>query len=140
MAFVNEKLTEEQQSEFEKRGIKHPYGGIIEPEFWTIDREKNMYLIGLGAVGGNEPELMNERYFLFLWKGEKYIFTLHEDRSTKDIVKWCLPKFLQSKYPFTGKELFVNDLKEALKVFKHNGFTNDYMYGINSKYSVEILF
>ena len=140
MAFVNEKLTNEQQLEFEKRGIKSPSGWIITPRFWTIDREKNMCLTCISKAGGNDPDWANEWYFLFLWKGEEHIFVLHRESSIEGIVKWCLPSFLSEKYPFTGKEPFVDDLRDALIVYRHSGYTDDYMRGLNSKYTVEITF
>ena len=119
MAFVNEKLTEEQRAEFEARGIKNPTVnsiGILKPLYWTINHEDNMCLVHAGVY----RDAWYEHYFVFFWKDEQHIISLFEETKSPNTVIWKKEKEL-SPYIFSEKAPFVKDLKEALKVYKFWG-------------------
>lgn len=51
MAYINEKLTVLQKEAFEKRKINNPLylNKVLVPNFWTVDHDRNSYLINVGA-------------------------------------------------------------------------------------------
>ena len=122
MAFVNEHLTHEEREEFKKRGIINPITrDAMDPAQWTIDRENDMCLIRAGV----ERDFWDECYFVFLWKGEIHIISLIEEASgIPNCVRWS-KKAHVSEYTFSVDDPFVNDLRNALMVFKFNGRPTD---------------
>lgn len=68
MAFVNEAVPEEQKSKFDPKVFFDPKSPNtpIRMFRWTIDRERDVFLIRLGG-GGREPEIPEN--FALSWKG-----------------------------------------------------------------------
>ena len=120
MAFVNEKLTNEQREEFVARSIKNPAsvsGIALSPIFWTIDHENDMCLI----KGGVHRDYHNEYYFVFLWKGEQHIVSLVMETKPYTVI-WN-NEVQASTYGLSTSAPFVEDLKSALTIFKVDGST-----------------
>ena len=121
MAFINEKLTDEQRKEFVSRGIKNPLsatGAILSPMFWTIDRESNMCLIECGV----HRDYPDEYYFVFLWKAEQYVISLVMETKSNTAI-WN-KEVQASPYVFSASAPYVDDLRNALSVFKFDGSTD----------------
>jgi hypothetical protein len=70
MAFVNEKLTDEDKKFISSFEFHNPIGRINElariPEKWSIDRENNYYLICLGGRGELDSEYPPNYYKLIV--------------------------------------------------------------------------
>lgn len=78
MAFINEKLTSEQKEEFNSLKIKRPilgFGRVIReidmefPWYWTIDKEREMYLMPTSY----DRDYPDERVFVFIWNNKNYL-------------------------------------------------------------------
>jgi hypothetical protein len=85
MAFVNELVPEEQKSKFDPKVFFNPtqFNGPIEMFRWTIDRERDVFLIRLGG-GGREPEI--PKLFALSWKGNVVKFdALIHSKGTKEV-------------------------------------------------------
>ena len=56
MAFVNERMTKEERDEFAAKAIPNPGNKFItlKPPRWTIDREKNVFLVGASQERGSQ--------------------------------------------------------------------------------------
>jgi len=63
MAFVNEAVPEEQKSKFDPKVFFNPtqFNGPIEMFRWTIDRERDVFLIRLGGGGVSQKYLFFTR-------------------------------------------------------------------------------
>ena len=120
MGFVNEKLTKEQREGFVAKGIINPasdIGRVLNPLYWTIDRDKDMCLIDAGV----HRDFYDEHYFLFFWNNEPHIISLIQEYGDEtNSVLWC-KKAHVSEYVFSDNESFVDDLRDALRVFKFDG-------------------
>lgn len=78
MAFVNEFVPEEEKGRFKDINIwKDPTTGDLMRTFmWTIDRERNAFLVCLGGHGGRENMA---DYFALCWRGEAIKFQVYEE-------------------------------------------------------------
>ena len=116
MAFVNEKLTDEQREAFRSRGIKRPSSNkVAKPMYRTIDKECNMCLWYLGNMGRDD---FNHHSFLFEWNGEEHFIVMQYSNPSKGKVLWtCSPyqKEVLCCQPYTC------DFESALKVYAVNG-------------------
>jgi len=124
MAFVNEYLTPEEMEEFKKKGVVNPISftrDLLDPAQWTIDRENGMCLI----EAGTKIDFRDEYYFVFLWKGETHIVSLIKEYPDEpECVRWSKKAHI-SKYTFSVDDPFVNDLRNALMVFKFDGVPDE---------------
>ncbi len=70
MAFVNEQISEMDQKRINYRALKDPQTGtgIADLPRWTLDRENDVFLLGLGG-GMSREDYHVPFYFLFSWKG-----------------------------------------------------------------------
>lgn len=127
MAFINEKLTQEQIDNFEKMNIIGPRNITLKPRRQTIDRTRNMCLIYYGVTSRDDP---NENIF-FIERNQKQYF-----------IKLCFysksigPR--QAEITWNGFELlsgtdipldleaFKDDIKAALKVYGILGTPDQY--------------
>lgn len=118
MAFVNEKLTEEQRKEFVSRGIKRPWSErIANPIYRTIDTEKNMCLWHLGNLG---RDYFEHHMFLFEWNREEHFIIMEyiDPGSSEDYIMLSLSKYGKN---VISNQPFAEDFKEALIQYAVNG-------------------
>lgn len=112
MAFVNEFILEEEKYRFQD--WKEALSGFpFIPWKWTIDRERDVFLVGLGGGGGRVeiPE-----FFALSWHGEVIEFRGYEQvNGTKEEgieISWKMlldPQMLETRIPGS-----VDLLKEAI--------------------------
>ncbi len=132
MAFVNEKLTPEQQVEFNSWGIEKPLlcmGRVMrEVEMgraynWTVDKERNIYLLEVAQ----DREYPNEIVFVFIWNNKNYIVQFYRSFEDDDTVVWNIPEkyLIDHVFPYCTEEHFLDDLRDALLVFQAFGEPND---------------
>ena len=132
MAFINEKLTNEQKEEFNSWGIMQPYfgfGRIIDetpmrnPWYWTVDKERKMYLLDTTY----DREYINECVFIFIWNGKDYRVQFYCRTEANNTVIWELPKkyLIDTVFPYCEEEHFLDDLREALRVYGYTGRPNE---------------
>ncbi|MBQ8122459.1 MAG: hypothetical protein IJ170_03975 [Ruminococcus sp.] len=129
MGFINEELTAAQQKEFNSWGITYPlYGGgqllreieLKDPCNWTIDKERNIYLLGLYSLRDH----YEERIFVFLWNKKRYIVQFRESFENGNNVIWNIPEHYISKdivFPYCEEIGFIDDLRDALIAFGDDG-------------------
>ena len=123
MAFINEVLTPEQREEFRSWNLKRPifdFGCIIKevamdaPFQWTVDKERNMYLLGTSF----DRNYLDENVFLFIWNHKNYLvqFTLSYDDDNTSV--WNIPKnyMIDNVFPYCTEDHFLDDLRDALLV------------------------
>ncbi|GHU53461.1 hypothetical protein AGMMS49975_11590 [Clostridia bacterium] len=130
MAFINERLTDEQKKEFEDWGIKKPvvdFGIIFDeyehpmdsPVHWTVDKDRNTYLIGIPPAM-YELSFPDERIFVFIWDGKSYVVQfkgIAEDRNT---ISWNIPSkyLIKDRFPYSMEVGFLETLRAAFFAFK----------------------
>lgn len=118
MSFANEKLTLDQEKEFEEKGIKNPNlqraDVILRVLHWTIDYENDMCLVGAGEY----REFPDETYFVFINKNKIIRFVAKKHFVSENILEWKIFRILD-EVQVTEKDI-VN-ITSALTVFKASG-------------------
>ena len=143
MAFINEQLTPEQQKEFLSWKVKEPilgFGQIIKevemyPPFeWTIDKERNIYLIG-SSIDRDYPD---EKVFVFIWNNKNYIVQFNQSFEDDYTVVWSQPQkyVINNSFPYCTEKDFIDDLRNALSTYGAFGNLTD----INQKCKTIIKF
>ena len=93
MAFVNEAVPDEQKSKFDPKVFFNPtqLNQPIRPYRWTIDRERDTFLIRLGG-GGREPEIPFLYALSLKGKVIKFEAVQSAKGNSKDglIIDWCV--------------------------------------------------
>ena len=131
MAFVNEVLTPEQREEFLSWNLKRPTlmaGRILKeipmnaPFLWTVDKERNMYLLPSSA----DRDFPDDYLFLFIWNGKNYLvqFAWVVNGNSR---AWNIPeKYMIDDvvFPYCTEEHFLDDLREALLVYSKSRLKN----------------
>ncbi len=128
VAFTNEKLTSEQAGEFNSLKIKRPifgFGRIIReidmelPWYWTIDKERKMYLMPTSR----DRDYPDERVFIFVWNNKNYLVQFNVSFENGYTVVWNIPKkyLINNLFPYCTEENFLDDLREALIVYGVSG-------------------
>ncbi len=128
MAFVNEELTKEQQEEFNSWNVECPlyfHGQEIkktkmtDPWYWTVDKERNIYLLG----AYNDRASLDEKLFVFIWNKNIYIVQFNKSFEDDNTVVWNIPKryIIKNVFPYSTKEHFTDDLRSALIVYGIDG-------------------
>lgn len=141
MTFINEKVSEQ---DIEKYGLREINKQFVRGDisyYWTIDRDRNIYLRDMGG-NWQEPE---QQRFSFFWKG--HLLRIELDRSGggsfggKGSTTWklregsvrqniWLPDDLEAQ-----RDCITEDLKEALITFKDNGY-----FSTVAEHTVQFLF
>lgn len=68
MAFINEKISAADREWFNSFQLKDPFTRKpLESRSWTIDRERDAFLVGLGGQGDYESDV--PMYYALVWKG-----------------------------------------------------------------------
>lgn len=66
MAFVNEKIPSSDREWFNSFQLKDPFTRkLLESRSWTIDRERNAFLVGLGGQGIYDSDI--PMYYALIW-------------------------------------------------------------------------
>lgn len=128
MAFINEKLTSEQKEEFSSLKIKRPifaFGRIIReidmefPWYWTIDKERKMYLMSTSY----DRDYPDERVFVFVWNNKNYLVQFNISFENGYTVVWNIPKhyLINDAFPYCEDDRFLDDLCEALAAYGVSG-------------------
>lgn len=125
MAFVNERLTALQKENFVKRGIKNPLSSnqVLNPNFWTIDHERNTCLINIGAY----HDLPEEELFIFVFDSGIYMFKLRMCNISDTTKSWKFINYKSLNDPNEiDEEQLMSTFKEALLEYKYNGLPSKY--------------
>lgn len=121
MAFLNEFLTEEEITAFLAKGIKNPGNSpIIQPYVWTIDRQKNVFL--MKVYGYREPPY--ETWFILVWKDTPIPVLLLGEWSGDNDRIWNLIRLQIPVELNEQRTEIIQDLKNALKVLQLDGVPN----------------
>ncbi len=127
MAFINEEVSEADAINYDFAKLSrlfHKDEWQLK-SWWTIDRDRNIFLICLGT--GREEFCMQHR-FLFWWDGVVLDIRLDGTKEGnpfgKIISRWdSLSLGIPTDFPSTRDDL-IGTLKEALTVFKWHGYDN----------------
>lgn len=128
MAFENEKVTQEERKNFQLKGIKNPLSPTLptlKPTYWTIDKEKNVYLFRIGT----HRDYPNEELFFYKWKDQEFILPIKKENRLPDTRIWSLNTSWDSPLKhIENSELWnelIKDLRLALKEHKLYGNLDD---------------
>ncbi|HAG10268.1 MAG TPA: hypothetical protein DCK76_02510 [Desulfotomaculum sp.] len=138
MAFVNEFLTREERAEFAAKAIKNPGNMLtaLEATRWTIDREKNIFLIW----GFQERKETYDYYFLLGWNNIPISVRLSKTWIDRETCEW---KLFYIKLPDDLKEKtgeIIQSLKDALSVYGFNGSPDEPFDSFNKTIKVQFGF
>jgi hypothetical protein len=137
MAFVNEQISEIDQEGIDYSKLEHSNSrfGRIGTPWWTVDRGRNAFLIGMNASVPREDHIL-PAYFLFSLQGELITFAAIATKKPSDdpmlgilvweVVRLHLPETLQ-----TTRDQIIQILTEALLVYGRGGTQSAYL-NINS--------
>ena len=141
MAFINEKLTPEQQEKFNSWEISYPLysmGQIVKtikmknPCEWTVDKERNIYLLGVYY----NRDYYEENIFVFIWNKKSYLVQFRKSWEDENTLVWNIPEHYVSKsivFPYSQEENFIDDLRSALIAYCENGMPNQWNEEIKTK-------
>ncbi len=128
MAFINEKLTSEQKDIFNSLNIKRPvfgFGHVIRevdmefPWYWTIDKERKMYLMSTSY----DRDYLDEKVFVFVWNNKNYLVQFNISFENGYTVVWNIPKhyLINDVFPYCEDDRFLDDLCDALVAYGVSG-------------------
>lgn len=82
MAFVNELIPEAEKAKFTFPVSISPFDGS-KPTLWkwTIDRERDAYLVVTDVKGGGYSGTQPDYYYVLCWKGEQIFFAARKQMS-----------------------------------------------------------
>ena len=106
MAYVIERIAKNERKGYQILGYKE-----ITPSKWVIDKEKNIKLFKYWT-NIDEP---HEDYFALVYKELVYKVVLISDYIDGNTVRW------KAYYPLNLSEELVQELREAMKVYKSFG-------------------
>lgn len=119
MAFVNEYVSDKDKAQFDWANMPNPWlensRGIRPPSFWTVDHERNVFLI---ATGHGREEDADKYRFLFWWNGKPQALHMRQEVTSKAIIwhlDYCPPEF-RERYDDTATAL-----REALHAYGTGG-------------------
>lgn len=129
MAFVNEKLTQEEKEMFIKKGIKNPLdymnNSILIPNYWTIDRDKQAYLFQIGV----QRDWPDEVVFMYQLREVCLIISVKRKTAQENTVIYSIQNTCYTPFDEIKDSKLVEELKDVLKLaleqFKIDG-TPDY--------------
>lgn len=81
MAFVNELIPEEQKAKFSFPVFTRPDGSKPTLWKWTIDRERDVYLVVTNVLGGGYEGTPPDEYYVLSWGGELVSFAAEQHLS-----------------------------------------------------------
>lgn len=120
MTFVNELIPEEQKDKFPFPVSTRPDGSKPTLYKWTIDRERDAYLVVTNVLGGGYEGTPPDYYYVLCWKGEQVSFAAEQRFSGNKVegqeVSWRVHR-LDIPTVLQGREKEIMQLiQEALDV------------------------
>ena len=67
MAFINERIPEEEKEKFNFEVFTDPDGEKPTLYKWTVDRERNAFLVLINVVGGGASGTQETEHFVLIW-------------------------------------------------------------------------
>lgn len=141
MAFVNEKLTPDQQKEVNSWGISYYVCGmgqilrtkkLVNPWYRTVDKERKIYLFGISYL----RDYFEEHTFVFIWKNKQYFVQFRYRFEDKNTLIWDIPEHYACNdiaFPYSTEDGFIDDLRSALIAYGHHGTADEWNKKINTK-------
>lgn len=122
MAFVVEKVAEQEIDKYGMREINQKYRAGDSGYHWVIDRERNIFLRRVTTGDRERPYLS---YFTFSWKGTLIPIILEKHgegvRGGKGSTTWSWANGRIPEQLMAQKDEILADLREALIAFKDAG-------------------
>lgn len=116
MAFIKEKISESDRVIFNSYNLKNPITReTLNSRRWTIDRERNAFLVALGGQGIYGSEI--PMYYALIWNGK--VITLETfskatgSNSTGMEFYWKITKIEAPECLLKDKDEMMNLIKEA---------------------------
>jgi hypothetical protein len=123
MAFINKEVPVDEKKTYDFRGFQGPFGPC-KPEdlgtyMWTIDRERNAFLLATGGGGGQHQGVPRREWYGLYWDGAVAHFSgdFVVSRDPRgQLLTWEQPKFIVPSHSQKHRSEWVALLKEALDV------------------------
>ena len=133
MTFVNEAISGADKRKYDAFDFKSPFNGEPVPAWkWTIDRERDVFLVPLGGQGGEQSEI--PAFFALVWNGEVIrfdAFTRGRGDGQTGVEKWWnifdirIPQNLEPK-----REEIIKLIKEAIDA-SGSGYRRDHVKSVH---------
>jgi len=123
MGFINEKVTEQERNKFKQKKIQNPLSPVLPvlaPVYWTIDREKDMYLFKIGT----HRDYPNEEWFFFKYKEREIVLFMDYKYESPNKCIWKIEIDRICKYNKIEQSIvysIFDELKKAFYVYQFNG-------------------
>ncbi|PYG83912.1 hypothetical protein LY28_03760 [Ruminiclostridium sufflavum DSM 19573] len=143
MAFVNEKISKQDEDFFNSFNFKSPFtqNDSIKPWKWTINREREAFLTGLGGQGYEHSEI--PEFFALVWKKKVIILETFSggsgSNSTGVEVWWKITSIKVPQSLIVEKEAVMDLIKEAFEAYG-NGYNSTYVRKVEIKFISEPYF
>lgn len=114
MAYIREFMTKEEKEWFEAKKIPNPtsFGAsIIHASVWTIDRERETFLIRIGSI----PE-ETDVYFYFFWESRSFIVLMSKEINDNELI-WHLLNIKPLEHIEFDQMKMKTDLGKAMITF-----------------------
>ncbi|AEV67600.1 hypothetical protein [Acetivibrio clariflavus] len=142
MAFINEKISEADKEIFNSYGFKSVFtNDPIEPWEWTIDRERDIFLVALEGRGYYDSEI--PLFYALVW--QKRVIKIEAYRKsigdffTGTEMYWRITKIEAPMFFFNQKDELIELIKEAFDAHGSLG-RRDIVTKVNFDYIAEPYF
>ncbi len=133
MTFVNESVPTDAKEKYDLTGFVGPFGpckvGDLELYKWTIDRERNAFLLFVGGGGGAHQGVRRREWYGLWWGGEIAHFAADEV-ITKDsqgqLLTWDQASLTLPANTNCTREHWIGLLRDALDA-KGLGYNRNYV-------------
>ena len=131
MAFRNESISEADQSLIDYQALRDSQGGgpIVDPPKWTVDRERDAFLIRLGG-GMNREDYHVPHYFQFSLRNERLRVDAFKERVPSDEpmlanLFWKVVGLHLTEFTSISREEITRTLTEAFIAYGSTGFAEN---------------
>jgi len=133
MAFVNETISEKDKARYDSFGFKSPFTDEPVPAWkWTIDRERDIFLVPLGGRGLEASEI--PMYWILVWRGNVICFeTYRRGRGNYQEgaeLWWRITRISMPEKLRCDSEKAIEIIREALDAHG-SGFKRDHVIKVH---------
>jgi len=125
MAFVYEKLTEQDKEFFSSFGFRDPlsWSSLAKaPLNWVTDKGRCIYLVCLGGQGYKFDRQFPPTSFYLIWNGQPIKIETYDDstgnRTTGRNIVWKIDRIVAPNTLNVDAELLVNTVKEVFEIYE----------------------